>query len=209
MHHQFLFCFQSQISSNTIVAFNLKIFDDLARAFSDELPPDLGNLDGHVDYILKHVRPYGEDLHEAGGKFWLSKRWKEIRDDATFHESILHIFNPEGEYMISVDGNIGKGGWRTLNSDNTLILEFGGRSELFDLAFLNPDFMILKKHGDQTRKNLRKYIVFVKEGTAKDIDWRNLMELLYNVYRSDSQRYISWVLFIVVVIAIVLVLSLY
>lgn len=189
------------------MAFNIPLFNDLARAWSDELPDKIGNdtLDDHVDYILPHVRAYGEDLREP--EFWLGKRWKEIRDDATFHETILHVFNPPNEYMLVVDGNILRGSWRQMVPYNSFILEIGGRSELFDLAFLNPDFMILKKHGDQARKGQRKYFVLAHEYTARNIDWRNLMELLYNVYRSDSGRYSAWLIFILVVVGIILALS--
>jgi hypothetical protein len=189
------------------LAQNIKIFDDLARAFSDELPQKLGNMDEHLDYIIKHVKPYGEDLVEE--KFWIAKRWKEVREDATFHESILHIFNTGGEYLLSVDGNIGKGTWRKLGTENTIILEFGGKSELFDLKYLNADFFILGKHGDQLRKGNRKYFCLARESVAKDgIDWRNLMELLYNTYRSDSGRYSAWAGFALVVVIIILILSL-
>lgn len=190
------------------MALQLKIFDDLARAFSDELPKELGTLDDHLDYVIKHVMPYGEDFNEE--KFWVAKRWREIREDATFHESVLHIFNSGGEYLISVDGNIGKGGWRRLGSENTLILEFGGKSELFDLRYLNSDFLILGKHGDQVRKGNRKYFCLVREGLANKggMDWRNLMEALYNNYRSDSSRYSAWIMFVLVVVAIILILSL-
>jgi hypothetical protein len=193
------------------LAQNIKIFDDLARAFSDELPQNLGNMDEHLDYIIKHVRPYGEDLVEEN--FWIAKRWKELRDDATFHESILHIFNVGGEYLLSVDGNIGKGTWRKLGTENTIILEFGGKSELFDLRHLNNDFLVLGKHGDQVRKGNRKYFCLVREGATRDkqgkeIDWRNLMELLYNSYRSDSGRYSAWLGLILVIVVIILILSL-
>ncbi len=189
------------------MAFKISLLDDLARAFSDELPEHIGNdsLDAHVDYILPHVRAYGEDLREP--EFWLGKRWKEIRDNADFHESVLHIFNQPNEYLLAVDGNIMRGSWRLLTDYNTLILEIGGRSELFDLVFLNPDFMILRKHGDQARKGQRKYFVLVNEYASHGVDWRNLMELLYNVYRSDSGRYSTWLILILIVVAVVLALS--
>ncbi len=188
------------------MALNIPFLNDLAKAFSDELPKDLGNLDEHVDYILQHVQPYSEDLREHS--FWYNRRWKEVRDDAGFHESILHVFSETGEYLLAVDGNIIPGRWRHLGAENSMILEMGGKSELFDLAFLNPDFFILQKHGDQTRKGLRKYFVFVHEPAARNYDWRNLMELLYNVYRSDSGRFMIWIFIILVVLAVVMFLSL-
>lgn len=188
------------------MALHIPIIGELVKSFNDELPTELGDMDNHLDYILRHVMPFSEDLRE--GHFWLGKRWKEVRDDAGFHESILHIFSGESEYLKSVDGNISRGAWRMLGGSNSLILEMGGVSELYDLAFLNDHFFILKKHGDQTRKGKNKYRLFSFEATTRGLDWRQLMELLYNVYRSDSGRFSSWFFFILIVVAIILVLSL-
>src|SRR5690349_11196175 len=114
-----------------------QIARDISRALSPELPRDLGTMDEHLDFILPKVVAYGEDLRE--GPFWLAKRWKEVRDDEGFHESILHIFNPGGEYLLSLDGNILKGSWRQLGAENTLIIQMGEQGELFDLMFLHPE----------------------------------------------------------------------
>lgn len=188
------------------MALQIKIFQDLARSFSDNLPAHMGDdsMDAHVDYILPKILPYSEDLAEH--TFWLDCRWKEVRDDATFHESILHIFSETGEYLLAVDGNIIRGGWRNI-AQNTLILEVGGRSELFDLAFLHPDFMILKKHGDQQRKGLRKYFVMVNENSTPNVDWRNHMEALYNIYRGDCGRYMLYVALLLFVLVAVILFS--
>lgn len=185
------------------------LFSEFSRAFSPELPRDLGDMDQHLDFILPKVIPYGEDLREE--KFWLGKRWKEVRDAEGFHEAILHIFNAGGEYLLSVDGNIVKGIWKKLGDHNTLIIEIGGRSELFDLRFLNPDFLVLQKHGDQGRKGQRRYFVLLDEPTARsggrELDWRNAMEKLFNVWRENSFGLLSWILFILI-IGIILYFSL-
>jgi hypothetical protein len=176
----------------------LSILEDISRALSPELPKDLGNMDAHLGFILGKVIPYGEDLRET--KNWHSKRWKEVRDDEGFHEAILHIFNPGGEYMLVLDGNVIKGAWKQLGTENTLILEMGGKSELFDLRFLNPAFMILTKHGDQARKGNRRYFVLVHEPASKaggkEMDWRNLMEKLFNIWRENSINLWLWFVFI-------------
>jgi len=179
--------------------FFTQIARDISRALSPDLPKDLGTMDQHLDFILPKVMPYGEDLREE--PYWLSKRWKEIRDDEGFHEAILHIFNPGGEYLLSLDGNILKGTWRQLSGQNTLIVEMAERGELFDLQFLHPEFMILCKHGDQGRKGLRRYFCLAYEpitlGASYDLDWRNMMERLFNIWRENSLSWWAWLLFIV------------
>jgi len=175
--------------------------DKLARSFSLELP-QLYTMDEYLNYILPLVRPWSEDLRET--EFYLDTRWKEIRDQDDFHESILHIFREDEEYLHSIDGNISKGIWRFLIKSNTLILEHLGSggvatSELYDLAFLNANFFILKKHGSHRRT----YFVMVRENMARGLEWRDTMELLFNNYRSNSQFIVIVIVVVVVVAAII------
>jgi len=179
---------------------------DVSRALSPDLPRDLGDMDSHLDFILPKVIPYGEDLRETG--FWFDRRWKEVRGEEGFHEALLHIFSPNGEYLLSLDGNLMKGSWRQLGVENALILEMGGRSELFDVRFLNQDFMILTKHGDQARKGLRRFYLLVREPVTRDrsgadLDWRNIMEKLFNVWRENSLSIWAWIFFLGILTAIV------
>jgi hypothetical protein len=183
------------------MAFYNDVFRDIGRAVNPDLPKDLGDMDAHLVFILPKITPYSEDLREE--KFWLSKRWKEVRDDEGFHESILHIFNNGSEYLLSLDGNLVKGSWKRLEQDSTLILEISGKSELFDLKFLNPDFMILAKHGDQSRLGKRRYFCLMHESATKskgkELDWRNSMEKLFNVWRDNSLNIWTWLVFIAIV----------
>ena len=178
-----------------------QIGNDISKVLSPSLPSDLGTFDDHLDFIIPKVAAYGEDLHETS--FWLSKRWREVRDDEAFHEVFLHIFNPGGEYLMVVDGNIFKGSWKQLNDSNSLIIEISGRSELFELRYLNNDFLILSKHGDQARKGLRRYFMLIREGVASgphgDLDWRNAMESMFNVWRENSLSLWAWFIFILII----------
>lgn len=183
----------------------MSIFSEISKAFSPDLPKDLGDMDAYLDFILPKVIPYGEDLREL--PYWQGKRWKEIRQEEGFHEAILHIFNPGGEYMLSIDGNLMKGSWRQLSDYNSLVVEIGGKSELFDLRFMNGEFIILTKHGDQARKGLRRYFLMVHEPATRsrgvELDWRNLMEKLFNIWRENSLSIWAWLLFILALGAII------
>lgn len=185
-----------------------KITENITRTF--ELPlPDAATMDQQLDQIIPKVRPWGEDLYEQ--QYYLETRWMEIRDDDEFHESVLHIFREEGEYLISIDGNITQGIWKILSKSNTFIIEkmAGGSaitSELYDLAFLNRDFFILKKHGDQKRKGGKKYFVLAREGAVRGLEWRDIMELLFNQYRNNS-TYIAALVALVVLVLVTLAYS--
>lgn len=183
----------------------MSVFSEISKAFSPDLPKDLGDMNAHLDFILPRIIPYGEDLRE--GHFWLGKRWKEVREEEGFHEAILHIFNDGGEYILSVDGNLTKGTWKQLGAYNSLVVELGVKGELFDVRFLNPDFFILSKHGDQGRKGLPRFILMIHEPASRyqgrELDWRNIMEKLYNVWRENSLSVWAWLLFLIVLGAIV------
>jgi hypothetical protein len=181
-----------------------RFLDSLTNSFELDLPSGLETLDDYVEYIVPKVQPWSEDLREE--KFYVGKRWKEVRDTDTYHETVLHMFMPGGEYMVVIDGDISKGAWRYMPENNTFILDYGGKSQLFDLSFLNSDFFILQKHGDQSRKGRQKYYVYGSESmlNKKKLDWRAAMEELYNIYRNTS-KFSVWVGALVVLIAVFLV----
>jgi hypothetical protein len=162
----------------------MRFFDTVNRELELELP-EFEHFDDHLDYVLGQIYKWSEDLYEE--EYYVAKRWLEVREENNFYESVLHIFNPNGEYMISIDGNIQKGAWRFLAENNTFITEILGKNELYDLAFLNQDFFILMKHGDQHRKGQRKYFVMGREGVVAGLTWREVVEMLFNLYRDNSQ----------------------
>lgn len=168
--------------------------------------PQAETLDGYLDRIIPTVRSWSEDLREE--KFFVNKSWMEIRDDENFHEAVLHFFNAGGEYLISTDGDVTTGKWRYLDHSNKFILEPPkGEPELYELAFLDTQFFILKKHGDQVRLGKRKYFVLVVEPLARKIEWKHVPELLFNQYRDTNNFYLVAGIVIVLIIIIILVLS--
>ncbi|MEL6923362.1 MAG: hypothetical protein AAFO94_04875 [Bacteroidota bacterium] len=177
-----------------------KFFDNLFKSFSEEMPV-FEKMDEYLDKeILPKIRPWSEDLYEK--EYYLDTRWLEIRDAENFHESVLHIFQKDGNYLISVDGNISKGHWKILSKSNTLILDQGNRNELYDLKFLNGDFFILSKHGNQRRKNQREYFVMGRESLVSGLEWREIMDLLYSRYQNNSQVIVFVTIFAIVLVII-------
>lgn len=181
----------------------LKSLDVLGQAFSSEMP-HADSLTKYLDMLIPVVKPWGEDLREG---VFLSRGWLEFSDDDNFHDVILHFFNKEGEYLRSVNGNVTAGSWRLMETPNKLLLEHD-ENELFDLAFSDKNFFILKKHGDQARLGQPKYFVMVHEPLGRKLEWRDAMELLYNTYRSNNSFYFTLAAIVLVIIAIVLIYSL-
>lgn len=168
--------------------------------------PYAEELDEYLDQLIPIVRPWGEDLVED--HFYLDRPWLEFQDDDRFHDIILHFFNEGGEYLRSVNGDVTSGSWRYLPRSNKLLIDHH-ESELFDLAFMDSNFFILRKHGDQQRFGRPKYFMMVSEQLGRNLEWRDALELLFNTYRSNNNFYIILALIIIVAIAIVLILSVY
>ncbi len=178
------------------------MLDKVAKPFNVELPESEG-LDDLLNKVLPAIRQHSEDFREV--EYYLGKNWIEIRDDEDYHEVVLHLFEPEGEYICSTDGNIECGEWRHLNGK----FVFGPSScdaEVFDLAFLDDDFFILQKHGNY-RKFPRRYRVFLREPLAKRLVWNEAIEYLFDKYRNSSGFMITVVVLLVLIIALVLLLS--
>ena len=178
-----------------------KLLDNLSRSFEVDLP-QASDMDTYLDKILPIVRPLSEDLRET--KFYLNKGWLEFRDDEKWHDTVLHFFNKDGEYLISNNGNLSGGNWRFMRPSNKFILN---NSELFELAFLDEQFFILRKHGDQKRLGKRKYFVLIHEPIGKRLEWRDAMELLFNKYRNNNNWLIIILIIVLLLIGIVFLLS--
>ena len=191
----------------------IPFIDKISRAFSLELPP-AETLDEYLDNILPMIRPWSEDVYEFEEKGYSRNRWLEVRDTDHSHEALLHLFREDYEYLYSIDGDIlFRGKWEPLNDTNGFIIDklvnnSIAQSELYDLAFLNNDFFILKKHGDQRRKGNKKYFVMAREGIARNLEWRDSVEYLFNTYRSNP-NFTLYIVLLLIVIAIFVFFSVY
>lgn len=177
----------------------IKLFDKVMQPIRTTLP-DANSIDEYLeDKILPKVRPWSEDLREE--KFYLNKSWLEFRDDVDFHKAVLHFFNTDGEYLKSEDGEISCGKWRYLRDSNKfLIMEKDCEGELFDLAFLDDDFFILKKHGDHRKHGKRAFFLMLHEPLGKRTTWREAMELLYDkAGRSVGFYFLLFIAFLLIV----------
>lgn len=181
-----------------------KLGDRLSRTLEVQLPY-AESLDEYLDTVVPIVRPWGEDLYES--EYYEDTPWLEVRDDDTFHETVLHFFNEGGEYLVSINGNVDGGSWRFLEKSNKLLIEIAGQAELYELAFLNRNFFILAKHGDQRRLGAAKYFVMINERVGRRLEWREAMELLFNTYRSNNNMYIILALVILLIVAVAVILS--
>ncbi len=177
-------------------------FSKILNSLNDNLPK-FNSLDEGIDFLMKYLYRFNENLSEE--RFYVNKRWLEVRDDINFQESILHVFEEDGKYLRILEGDISSGKWEY--SHGGLILDFKGYQELYESTFLNEKFFILQKHGDHSSKGDRsKYLFIAEESIAKKLDWSELLVVMYDIHKSNTQ-YMLIVLFIITIISFIIVLS--
>jgi hypothetical protein len=180
----------------------INLFDKMLQPLRQTLP-EASSIDDYLEFkILPKVRPWSEDLREQ--KFYLGKSWMEFRDDVNFHKTVLHFFQPDGEYIRSEDGEISSGKWRFLAESNKFLITEDDKDhdgELYDLAFLDDDFFILRKHGNQRKLGKRTFFLMLHEPLAKRTNWHEAMEILYDkANRSVGFYVLLFVAFLLVIV---------
>ncbi len=179
----------------------MAFWNNIVNALNNELPP-FNSLDEGIDELMKDMRRFSEGLHET--EFYLNTRWREVRDDIEFQETVLHVFKEGGVYLRILDGDIATGNWE--QTIGGLVIKFSGKHELYELVFLNEDFFILRKHGNQALKGRRKYFFMAREAVARRREWVDLLDLMYEIYKGNS-NYVAVVIVVLLVIAVVVFFS--
>ncbi len=165
---------------------------------------DYANMDDFLDDLVPEIKHWSEDLDEKEyytGDF----PWRELRDEEDFDASIMYFFKEESEFLYSINGNVQAGQWRHLQS-NKLLLEknFGQHidSELYNMLYMNEDFFILEKPGDQRALGKSKYLVLVRDHKIRHADWRGAMDILTKKHTKGF----GTLLIVAVVIAVLLII---
>jgi len=155
----------------------INTFTEIFKTAPKRLVDDYANMDDFLDDLIPNIRHWSEDLAER--EYYTGDYpWREVRDDEYFEESVLYFFKDENEFLFSINGNVQNGQWRPLESNKILIeknVMQHSDSELYNMLFMNDEFMILDKPGDQRSLGKSKYLVLVREHKMRNMDWRTIM----------------------------------
>ena len=177
-----------------------KFFEAITNTFQTPLP-QANDLDKYLEEMLPMLEGYGENLDQEA--LYLEHPWLEFRDDDYFHESILHFFNPNEEYLSSINGEVSFGLWRKMNQGKTLLIE-NGEGRLSALAFLDSNFFILKIHGDNSPLSKSRFLFLVKEEVGKKLDWKDAIELLHRSYKNGGGNLFQIILVILAILLLII-----
>ena len=165
---------------------------------------DYANMDDFLDDFVPEIRHWSEDLDEKEyytGDF----PWRELRDEEDFDASIMYFFKEESEFLYSINGNVQAGHWRHLQSNKLLIEKNLGQhtdSELYNMLYMNEDFFILGKPGDQRALGKSKYLVLIRDHKIGNADWRTAMHILTEKHKKGFGN----LLIVIVIVAILLII---
>ena len=156
--------------------------------------------------LVGDIYPFSEDLYEK--EYFLEKKWLQVSDRD--HQTRLHIFRETGEYLESIDGNVLMGSWSILENSNTIIFEKPGLGQhpekrLYELAFLNEDFFILKKHGNRTGYE-NQFLLLGREAMVKGLAWEEVVDLIYTRFK-NNKKLVRAIVLLIALIALYFVFS--
>lgn len=181
-----------------------RLLDKIAEPFNIRLP-EQSTMDKTLDTILPAIVGSSNAITEED--YYVGRQWVELHDDLSKSAVELHIFQPGGRLFISTNGRIESASWNILDGTDKFIISGGARGgELYNLAFLDADFFILKHHGDR-RVHAKYYRVFVNERIGAKMEWNDALEMLFAKYRNTSSSFLFVTAFVVVVILLFIIFS--
>ena len=174
-----------------------RLLDKIAEPFNIQLP-ERSTMDKTIDTILKEIVKNSNALKET--EYWVNRQWIEKSDDLADNSVKLFIFQEDGKIMISTNGKISYQSWKIVPGTQKITIgPSPGSGELYNLAFLDGDFLIIRRHGDP-RAHKRRYRMWVNERTAGRLEWNEALEMLYSKYRNTSTPFIVAALLVVLTI---------
>ena len=97
-------------------------------------------MNNFISNILPRLNSYLKQLNDI--ECLIDRPWVSIDSDKSI---VKYFFRRNNELLISQNGNVIKGKWEFLEFANSLLLEYGNQSQLFNKVFILPNVLILKK----------------------------------------------------------------
>jgi hypothetical protein len=153
--------------------------------------------------ILQKATKWSEKLSDLVK--YTDRPWLEVSFGSPQSPTILHLFNEDGAYLRSVNGDYIAGKWRILEATNKLVVDKGeDRGHIFDLLFLSSDFLILQKHGQKEEDFEEKYLFLIYEPLGKNLDREACWELFAQNNQYNNNVILWLFLFLVLVVGTII-----
>lgn len=176
---------------------NDRLLDKIADPFNVRLP-EYQSIEEMIDEILPAVKQYSEGNLEDEEAPMYKINWVKMSDEPGYNTISLHEFNAgSGEIVIANDGAMTSSFFRVLTAKRVVIGDSMYRNSfMYDLAFMDNDFLIFKRHGNPANIRNKKYLLYCSEPVGTRLTWDEALEKLVEKYR-DNQM--PWMLILIIV----------
>ncbi|OAV46151.1 hypothetical protein [Lewinella sp. 4G2] len=183
-----------------------RLLDKIAQPFNIELE-ERETMREMIDEILPAIRPFSEPHLDDEDSPLFSRNWVRMTDNPGDTVVKLHTFSRTGEIMVSNDGEMDSLSFKITDPNRIIIGEAIHRNSfLFELAFMDNDFLILVRHGNE-RNFDNKYIFYAVEHIGTRLKYNEALTKLVTKYRNNAMPWWLVVVALLVIAAVVLYLT--
>lgn len=176
-----------------------RLLDRIAEPFNVNLP-EYQSMEEMIDSVLPVVKKFSETSLEDEDSPLFKVNWIRMSDKPGYNRISMHSFTERGEISIANDGEMESSSFEILNAKRIVIGASKYRdSFLYELAFLDNDFLIFKQHGNPANIKTR-YLFFCSEPIGTRLTWDEALEKLIGKYR-DNQM--PWVLILIIIVLVI------
>jgi hypothetical protein len=183
-----------------------RLLDKIAEPFNLQLP-EYATLEEMIDGILPAVARFGEaDLAEENSPLY-TVNWVRMSDRPGATAVELYVFQgyERGEIRVVTDGVVDAQAYEVEEGGRRIIIgqSIMRDSYLYELAFIDEDFLILRRHGNAANMKHR-YLFFCREAIGTRLTWNEALERLVDKYRNSQFPLLAVGLLVAAVIAVLL-----
>ena len=176
-----------------------RLLDKIAEPFNLKLP-EYTSMHEMIEEVLPAVRRFSEPTLDEEDSPLYANNWVQMTDAPGDTMVKLHTYERSGNIRVAKDGQMDSLSHQVVDRKRIIIGESLHRNSfLYELAFLDNDFLILKRHGNDANFT-NKYIFYAVEHIGTRLTWDEALENLVAKYRNNEM---PWGLVVVVLLALV------
>ncbi len=185
-----------------------RLLDKIAEPFNLHLP-EYESMEAMIDGILPAVAQFGgAGVAEEDSPLY-TVNWIKMTDRPGATAVEMYDFQDygRGEIRVVTDGVVSAMAYEVEENGKRIIIgqSIMRDSFLYELAFIDADFLILSKHGNPANITNR-YLFFCREAIGTRLTWNEALERLVDKYRNSQFPIVAVGLFIAGMIALMLYL---
>ncbi len=165
-----------------------RLLDKIAEPFNLQLP-EYPSMEAMIDGILPALRGASEytlDEEDPDNPLYRTT-WALLSDTPGMTKVIIYNFNQMGNIEVSTDGEVSNSSFDIKSATRMSLGDSPHRgSILYNLVFLNYDYLILARHGNRENFKGAAYVVFCTEPIGTRLKWDEALERLVARHRDSN-----------------------